>query len=249
MDLFPWIFEKLGHKDERILNISQNEKIPELDPLHLVVLIKEKKSTIKKKDLPLFGLEDSCYFQHDDRPSLMTKREIRIQVLADLELPESGVIWDIGAGVGSIGLEALRIRPSLKLLSIEKRLGGKELINANASQLSVFPSKVVEAEALDFLEKGNMPSQVKSPSRVILGGGNIEKLLLLDKVLVHITSGGIIVIPLATLEQLGKVLSFLEGKDCITKVSQHLAFRGVDLLKGTRLQPINPVFIVKVKVN
>jgi hypothetical protein len=41
----------------------------------------------------------------------MTKREVRLQLLADLELPERGVLWDIGAGVGSVGLEALRLRP------------------------------------------------------------------------------------------------------------------------------------------
>ena len=45
----------------------------------------------------------------------MTKREIRIQILADLELPQEGVLWDLGAGVGSVGLEALRLRPKLKL--------------------------------------------------------------------------------------------------------------------------------------
>ena len=43
----------------------------------------------------------------------MTKREARIQLLADLELPDQGVLWDLGAGTGSIGLEALRLRPQL----------------------------------------------------------------------------------------------------------------------------------------
>jgi len=243
-----WIFENLGHKKERVLKISPNEKIPELDPLHLVILIKEKTSKIKKKELPLFGLEDSFYSQYDDRPSLMTKREVRIQVLADLELPETGILWDIGAGIGSIGLEALRIRPKLKLLSIEKRLGGKELINANASLLSVFPAKVFEKEALDLLDKGDIPSQLKIPNRVVLGGGNSEKLLLLDKILSLIASDGIIVIPLATLEKLDKILSLLKERGCNTKISQHQAYRGVPLLQGTRLQPMNPVFIVKVKL-
>ena len=62
----------------------------------------------------------SFYLTHNDRPNLITKREVRIQVLADLELPQTGIIWDVGAGAGTIGLEALRIRPNLKLLCIEK---------------------------------------------------------------------------------------------------------------------------------
>ncbi len=243
-----WIFERLGHSEERILNISPDEQIPELDPLHLVVLIKKQKSITKNEPLPLFGLEDSFYLQHDDRPSLMTKKEIRVQVLADLELPESGVIWDIGAGVGSIGLEAIRIRPNLKLLSIEKRLGGKELINANASLLSVYPSKVLEEEALEVLNNEKIPDNLKGPCRVILGGGNSEKILLLNKILDLLTSDGIVVIPLATLEQLDKVLSLLKERGCKSKVSHHQAYRGIPLLQGTRLQPMNPVFIIKVKL-
>ena len=86
------------------------------------MLVYEKSSKINANELPLFGINDGVFIQHEDRPGLMTKREIRIQILADLELPMEGVIWDIGAGVGSIGIEALRIRPKLKLLSIEKRM-------------------------------------------------------------------------------------------------------------------------------
>ena len=53
----------------------------------------------------------------------MTKREVRIQLLADLDLPATGVLWDVGAGVGSVGLEALRLRPRLRLWALERRLG------------------------------------------------------------------------------------------------------------------------------
>ena len=61
--------------------------------------------------LPLFGLEDGLFLQHADHPGLMTKREVRIQLLAELALPPQGVLWDLGAGTGSVGLEALRCAP------------------------------------------------------------------------------------------------------------------------------------------
>ena len=60
----------------------------------------------------------------------MTKREVRIQLLAELALPPQGVLWDLGAGTGSVGLEALRLRPGLQLLAVERRAGGAQLINA-----------------------------------------------------------------------------------------------------------------------
>ncbi len=242
-----WIFENLGGEAERIYQISTEEALPELGPLHLVVLIKKRIILDNEKDLPLFGIEDGFYLTHKDRPSLITKREVRIQVLADLELPQTGVIWDIGAGAGTIGLEALRIRPKLKLLSIEKRLGGKELIIANAKRLSISPSKikVIESEALSILEKREIPDEFNTPSRVILGGGSSNKAMMIEKILNLLSPKGIIVIPLATLESLEKILLLLKARRCNVKISQHQNFRGIPLKKGTRLHPINPVFIIK----
>ena len=48
----------------------------------------------------------------------MTKREVRVQILADLEIPKEGVLWDLGAGVGSIGLENLAIRSQAKSMAL-----------------------------------------------------------------------------------------------------------------------------------
>ena len=78
----------------------------------------------------------------------MTKREARIQLLADLNLPEQGVLWDLGAGTGSVGLEALRLRPQLKLLAVEPPGGGAALIQANAERLGVAATAVLEMDAV-----------------------------------------------------------------------------------------------------
>ena len=64
-----------------------------------------------------------------------TERTLRIQLLADLALPERGVLWDLGAGVGSVGLEALRLRPALQAWFLEQRGGSAALIAANAITL------------------------------------------------------------------------------------------------------------------
>ena len=84
-------------------------------------ILEEKILSHIDKNTPLFGLDDGVYLQHEDHPGLMTKREIRVQLIADLEPPENGVIWDICSGVGTVGLETLRLRPKLKLLSIENQ--------------------------------------------------------------------------------------------------------------------------------
>ncbi len=244
-----WIFEQLGHPQESFQRIDPSKQIPKnIDPLHLVVLIEEMNPELNPNELPLFGLEDGLFLQHHDRPGLMTKKEIRVQVLSDLDLPIEGVIWDIGAGVGSIGIEALRIRPKLKLLAIEKRIGGKKLIEDNASRLFVSPFKIIEADALALLKKNEIPSHLATPSRVVLGGGGAEKYILLEEILKRILPGGIIVIPITTLEAIPKIETIFKNHYCDYKISQHQNYRGVSMPNGTRFSPINPVFILKAKL-
>ena len=146
--------------------LAPSDAIPsDLNPLHLVVLLAEPAADPIPDQLPLFGIEDGVYLQHDDRPGLMTKREVRIQLLADLDLPAAGVLWDLGAGTGSVGLEALRLQPQLQLMAVERRSGGGRLIQANARRLGVQPAAVLEGDALSVLEK------LPDPDRALGGGG------------------------------------------------------------------------------
>ena len=210
--------------------------------------------------LPLFGLDDGLFLQHSDRPGLMTKREVRIQLLAELELPAQGVLWDLGAGTGSVGLEAIRLRPELKLLAIEKRGGGARLIQANAERLQVKPCAVLEGDALQLL--GAMaqcqpttsvpesvpeavPAALRRPDRVLIGGGGKQRAALLKAVLQHLNPGGLVLIPLATLEALAELRPILNNAGLQVTLSQHQAWRGQSLGDGTRLAPMNPVLLLK----
>ncbi len=241
-----WVCERLGHPKERIeLLMPEDELGNELHPLHLVILIAKKAQAPISTNLPLFGIEDGVYLQHDDRPGLMTKREIRIQLIADLELPERGVIWDICAGVGSVGLEALRIRPKLQLLAIEKRLGSGQLIEENAKNLLVEPHTIIESEALTALNEMDMKEEIYSPDRVILGGGGLHRKKLLKVIIKRLKARGIVVIPLVTLEAVSELITIIQKSGARLSVSQHQVSRGVPLPYGTRLAPMNPVFIVK----
>ncbi len=245
-----WICEQLGHHDEKIYRLEPNDLQPkDIHPLHLVLLIAENKfSESKIKSLPLFGIEDGFYQQHADRPGLMTKREVRIQLLADLELPEHGVLWDIGAGVGSIGLEALRLRPNLKLLSIEKRGGGASVINNNASRLNVRPLKVLESDAIEGITNKDLPPLLSKPDRVILGCGGPGRVLILKEIIKRIQPKGIIVIPLANIEALRELKEILISRHFQLEIRHHQSCRGMVFSDGTRLAPMNPVIIIKAKL-
>jgi precorrin-6Y C5,15-methyltransferase (decarboxylating) len=235
-----WLGERLGHPEERLQRLATQAPLPaDLDPLHLVLLIAEPPpAPADPAALPLFGLADGLYLQHHDRAGLMTKREVRIQLLADLELPETGVLWDVGAGVGSIGLEALRLRPALAAWFVEQRGGGAGLIAANAERLGVTPAGLVEGRAPEAL------AALPDPDRVLLGGGGRERAAVLAAVLKRLRPGGVVVIPLATVEALAELRPLLERAGCSVAVGQHQAWRGAPLEDGTRLAPLNPVLVL-----
>ncbi|WP_269613800.1 precorrin-6Y C5,15-methyltransferase (decarboxylating) subunit CbiT [Prochlorococcus marinus] len=244
-----WTFERLGYQNERIIKINSIQDFPiDLDPLHLVILFEKEKPLIKSKDLPLFGIDDSIFLQYSDCPGLMTKREIRVQLLSELNLPKQGVIWDIGSGVGSIGLEALRISPNLKLLSIDKRVGSKNIIKENAIRIGVRPSLIIEDEALNIFKENKITPNLLHPDRVIIGGGGSNSNLILEKVLRLINSPCIIVIPLISLKSISKLESILKPKVHKLSISQHQSYRGVSIGEDIRLSPLNPVFILKGEI-
>lgn len=235
-----WLCERLGHPAERVQRLAPGQPLPvDLDPLHLVLLIAEAPVEPEPASLPLFGLDDGLWLQQSDRPGLMTKREVRIQLLADLELPAQGVLWDLGAGVGSVGLEALRLRPELRLWALERRGGSAELIAANARLLGVTPAGILEGAAPEAL------GQLPDPDRVLIGGGGQGRAAILSAVLERLRPGGLVVLPLATLEALAELRPLLEGAGLVVAVSQLQAWRGAPLAEGTRLAPLNPVLVLK----
>ena len=240
-----WVCENLGHASERVLQLKSSDPLPE-NPASLltVLLIAEPSAAPPLECLPLFGLEDGLYLQHADHPGLMTKREVRIQLLADLDLPKEGVLWDLGAGTGSVGLEALRLRPDLMLLAVEQRAGGAQLIQANAQRLGVTAEAVLEREVGALIREG-LPAGLERPVGVVLGCGGRRRAALLMQVLTVLKPGGVVLIPLATLEALAELRPLLEQQGLAVQISQLQAWRGQPLSDGTRLAPMNPTLILK----
>ena len=242
-----WLCEEIGFDNENIRKLNLKEPLPsDISNLNIVVLTKTKQD-YSNKNLPLFGINDITFKTFEDRPNLLTKREVRIQILADLELPENGVIWDIGAGCGSIGLEALKLRPNLDLFCIDKRIGSKALILENAKRLGVKPKFIFEDDIKNSLNALNL-SPSKKPNRVVIGGCDKKtKLLVIKKIAQVMNIGDIIIIPIIDIQTIKKLKMELEDKNFKTNLNLIQTYKSLSISEGMRLEPNNPVFLLKGK--
>ena len=167
--------------------------------------------------------------------------------MADLELPNNGIIWDIGAGCGSIGLEALKLRPNLDLFCIDKRIGSKELILENSKRLGVKPKFIFEEDIIKTLNTRNL-SSFKKPNRLVIGGCDKKtKLQIINTLAKSMRIGDIIVIPIIDIQTIKELKEELEDKNFKTNLNLIQTYKSLSIAEGTRLEPNNPVFILKGK--
>ena len=240
-----WICEEIGFKNEKIRKFNPKEKLPsDISNLNIAVLLKREKD-LQGKANPLFGLKDDTFKTFEDRPNLLTKREVRIQILADLELPENGTIWDIGAGCGSIGLEALKLRPNLKLFCIDKRIGSKELISENARRLGVAPKDIFE-EDINNLFNSNSINSLREAKRIIIGGCDKKtKLRIINELSKHMNCGDIVAIPLIDIQTIKDLRDTLKGNNFEVNLNLIQTYKSLSISEGIRMDPNNPVFLLR----
>jgi precorrin-6Y C5,15-methyltransferase (decarboxylating) len=107
------------------------------------------------------GLPDDA-FEHDGQ---LTKRELRALALAALAPVPGQLLWDVGAGSGSIGIEWMRVHPASRAIAIEPRADRRERITRNAAALGVPWLRVVAGAAPRAL------TGLDVPDAVFIGGG------------------------------------------------------------------------------
>jgi precorrin-6Y C5,15-methyltransferase (decarboxylating) len=183
------VLAQLGGKSERVTeSIAQEWGTQSADPLHVVAI--ECVAAPGTPLLPLVpGLPDAAY----ESDGQLTKRHVRAATLAALAPAPADVLWDVGAGSGSIGIEWLRAEPSARAIAIERREDRAARITTNAGRLGVPALEVVVGEAPDALE------HLPPPDAVFIGGG-LTGPGLLERCWEALRPGGRIVANAVTLE-------------------------------------------------
>lgn len=192
-------------------------------------------------DTPTFGLEDVEYLQRAPEKGLITKQEARAVSLAKLRLKNNAVVWDIGAGSGSVGLECARLAPLGHVWAIEKNSGDAANARDNAQRARIGNYTLVQGKAPGELD--GWPD----PDAVFIGGSGGELAGLIHLILGRLRAGGRLVMNFVTLENLATATSTLSELNAEWDVVQLQASRSQPILEMHRLAAQNPVWIVSAR--
>ncbi|MEO1521992.1 MAG: precorrin-6y C5,15-methyltransferase (decarboxylating) subunit CbiE [Cyanobacteria bacterium J06633_2] len=252
-DYTIWVCENLGSSDEIIQSYSAQDlaALPSdtFSALNVVILIRQldfEGKEIPPNHLPVIGIPDAYFASFSDRPGLMTKREVRLMILGELALTSSSVIWDIGAGTGSVSIEMARLCPSSTIYAIEKTAAGIHLIRTNSQRFQINTIHPIQGNAPACL------TELPTPNHVFIGGSGGELVSILNDCLNHLAANGTLVVALATLERLSEALQWMNSDVIQDSIAEHRFLtcqfsRSVPVGSLTRLSPINPVHILTLR--
>ncbi len=230
------VLEDLGQASERLTWLSPAEaQEREFSPLNLVVILpatgKQPQATAQLH----LGLPEEALAHQG---GLITKAEVRAVVLAKLELYPGLVLWDVGAGCGSVGLEASLLLPGGRIIAVEQDQERAAQIKANGEKFGVANLEVVCGRAPESL------AGLPAPQRVFLGGGGQDLPDILTEVLNRMDRGGQVVVTATLLETLEVARTALAQAGWEVEVIQLQVSRSRPLAGGIYMQALNPVWIV-----
>jgi precorrin-6B C5,15-methyltransferase / cobalt-precorrin-6B C5,C15-methyltransferase len=183
------VLENMGGAGERISNFAANAN-PNLNwsPLNVLAVgcVADEQAKIYSR---VAGLPDDAFI-HDGQ---LTKREVRAATIAALAPASDQVLWDIGAGCGSVSIEWMRSTRGCEAFAIEHNEDRLKMIATNADQLGTPRLKVIADKAPDALK------DLAAPDAVFIGGG-VGNEGVFDAAWANLKSGGRMVCNVVTIE-------------------------------------------------
>ena len=203
------VCEALGFKEQRVRRFTLDELLtnqssnqssnqlsnqePSFHPLHVTVLeIPAHPSNLAMYPAYL-GFDDRQLIS--DKPEgsgMFTKREVRLQIVADLAPQPNEVIWDIGAGIGGVAIELSLHHAATQIIAIEQQPQRVQLLKANQKKFGVTNLSIVEATAPQGL------AHLPAPNKIFIGGSSGQLDALLHFAWAQLPIAGTLVVSLVT---------------------------------------------------
>lgn len=206
------VLERLGYADEKISAFSaaalaqreQNEN--DFAALHLTLLEPEE----NRGYLPQFpGIADQHFITDGKQPGqgMLTKREVRLQVLSLLQPQRGDQVWDIGAGCGGVAVELAYWQPDCQVTAIEHHPERFACLEANRERFGVVSNlQLIQGRAPQALR------DLATPNRVFIGGSDGELPALLEQVWSRLDVPAVLVATAVTEQSKQHLLNFMQQR-------------------------------------
>ena len=235
-----WVCENLGGAAERVRKVALSElaQSQDVSRLNVLVLIRSDTGWRPPPAIP-FRPEDD-FAKRIPKKGLITKREVRLLSLAALEIRTDSVIWDVGAGSGSVAIEAATLAPLGRVYAVEVDPEGVDICRENARTHGTDNVRVVAGLAPGAL------ADLEEPDAVFVGGskGNMEEIIAFA---IHrLKPGGRLVVNAITLDNVAEAYRVLRAKGLVPEVTLLNVARGEPLAHYLRYEALNPIHIFAV---
>lgn len=240
-----YVCENLGSRDERVTRGKASEiASQDFSPLNVVVLVRDANVPDRPADMigkRLFGNPDEMFLQSRPKRGLLTPSEVRTIALAEMDLGPSSVVWDVGAGSGSVAIEAARIASGGQVYAIEMDPEDYNLLIENSRRFGTANLRPVLGEAPGAW------TDLPDPDAMFIGGTGRAVTQLIEVGWPRLRQGGRLVINIASMENLVMAQRLLQSLSVEVHILMINLARSTQQLDELRLDAANPSFLLMAR--
>ena len=230
-----YLCENLGTAEEAITHTDLKGLLDiSAAPLNVLILIKEYEAGDDGAG-PCLGIPDEDFATVK---KLITKEEVRAVSLAKLRLRQDMTLWDIGAGSGSVSIEADHLMPNGRVFAVERNSQCLSFFKENLQKFNSRNITLIEEEAPACLD------DLPDPDRVFVGGSGGHLWKILAAVDGRLSTGGRVVLNAVTLDALTSATDFFENANYELEVTTVNVSRTRPLTDYKMFEAFNPVFVM-----
>lgn len=237
-----YVCENLGSPDECVTRGTLAEiAVQSFSNLNVMILVRlpdvpDRPSTMQGRRI--FGNPDECFLQSRPKRGLLTQCEVRVIALAEMDLGPSSVVWDVGAGSGSVAIEAAQLAPEGHVFAIEMDPEDYNLLIENANTFGTTNLTPVLGEAPTAWE------DLPAPDSVFVGGTGRAVVHIVDSAWQRLKLGGRLVVQVAGLDNVTAVEQCVRKLGSEPRITMVHISRSQEQLDALRLESANPSFLV-----
>jgi precorrin-6Y C5,15-methyltransferase (decarboxylating) len=234
-----FVCERLAGPGERVRRFALGElaEARDVDPLNVLLLVRPD-GWRPPPTIP--HLHEDAFAKRMPKNGLITKREVRTLSIAALALDEHSVVWDIGAGSGSVAIEASMIAWRGRVFAVEVDPEGVAICKDNAKTHGADNVTVIEGRAPEAL------AGLDAPDAVFVGGSKGSMQAIVDAALSALVPGGRLVVNAVTLENVAESYAAFRAREFDPQVTLVQISRGVPLARYQRYEALNPIHVLSV---